>query len=148
MGDPRTHAPLDFRLGDGSLPPTIPKAPQPVPKPTHVRFGQAPPTAGQQDEAKKGGGLARGRDMRLVRVQANTPAFQIPLDAPSPIRESVGVVVKEGEIVHIANVALGPQHLLAEVVEAVEVEVGEELDCEVADGETAPPLEGGEEVVA
>ena len=36
---------------------------------------------GQQDEAEESSGLVRGRDMRLVRVKAKTPAFQIPLNA-------------------------------------------------------------------
>ena len=43
---------------------------------------------------------------------------------------------------------LRSQDLLAKVVQAVEVDVGEELAGEVADGETEAALEGGEQVIA
>ena len=97
---------------------------------------------GKEDESQEGGGLAGGRNVRLVRVEAKAPTLQIPLDPSVPLRELARIVVEEREILHVANVSLRPQHLFAEVVEAVEVEVGEELAGEVADGAT-PLLEGG-----
>ena len=56
--------------------------------------------------------------------------------------------MEEREIVHVAQIALRSQDLLAEVVQAVEVDVGEELAGQVADGQAAPALERGEQVVA
>ena len=148
LGNPGPHAVLDFDLGHGAVPPAVPHAPQTVAETAHVLFRQAPAPAVQQDEAQEGGGLAGGRDVRLVRVKAKAPTLQIPLDPPPPLRELLRIVVEQREVVHVPHVPLRAQHFLAEVVEAIEIEVGEELAGEVADGQAAPPFEGGEQVVA
>ena len=148
VGDPGPHALFDFELGHGAVPPAVPQAPHPVAEAPDILLRQAPPSAGKQNEAQEGGGLAGGGDVGLGRVKAQAPALQKALDPFPPFGELIRIVVEEGEVVHVAHVPLGPQHLLAEVVEAIEVEVGEELAGEVANGQAAPPLEGGEEVVA
>ena len=70
-------------------------------------------------------------------------AFEEPGDAVPPVREAFGVVVEEREVVDVAQVALRPQDLLAEVVQAVEVHVGEEPAGQVADGQATRALEEG-----
>lgn len=49
-----------------------------------------------------------------------------------------GVVVEQREVVHVVEVALRPQDLPSEVVQAVEMDVGAELAGQVADGQAAP----------
>ena len=75
-------------------------------------------------------------------------AFEVAVDPPPPVDESPRVVGKQDEVVHVAEVALRPQDFLAEVVEPVQVHVGEELAREVSDRQPPPPLEGREQVVA
>jgi hypothetical protein len=58
------------------------------------------------------------------------------------------VVRKRQKIIDVADVALDTQPLLDEVVERVQVDVGEELTRLVADGEAPPPLTGREQIVA
>ena len=148
VGNPGTHALLDFDLGHGPVPPAVPQAAQPVSEATYVLFREAPAAAGEQDEAQESGGLAGGGDVGLRRVKEQAAPLQKALDPFPPLGELIRIVVEEGEVVHVAHVPLRPQHLLAEVIEAVEVEVGKELAGEVADGQAAPPFEGGEQVVA
>ena len=147
VGDPGSHALLDFELSDAPVLPAVPQAPQTVAEATDILLRETAAAARQKDEAQEGGGLAGRRDVRLVRVKAQAPTLQVPLDLFPPLGELVRIVVEENEVVHVAHVPPGPQHLLAEVVEAIKVEVREKLAGEVADGQAAPPFEGGEEVV-
>ena len=62
--------------------------------------------------------------------------------------EDGGIIGEEGEVVGVAEIFLGVKLPLAEVVEAVEVDVGKELAGEVADRKSAFSGEGGEEIVA
>ena len=148
VGDPRAHPAFDLLARHRSLTPSVAQAPQAVAEAAHVRVGQAAQAAGQEDEAEELGRLLRLHDHGLARMQAQAAAFQEPGDAEPPALEAFGVVVEEREVVHVAQVALRSQHLLAEVVQAVEMDVGEELAGQVADGQAAPALERGEQVVA
>ena len=125
--DPRLYALFDLLAGHGAVPPTVPQAPQPVAETAHVLLREAPAAARQQNEPQEGGRLADGSDVRLERVQAQAAAFEKPLDALPPFEKLRRIVVEEREVVNVAEVALGSQHLLAEVVEAVEIDLGEEL---------------------
>ena len=148
VGDPRAHPALDLLAGHGSVAPPVSQAAQAVAEAMHVPFRQAAPAAGQEDEAEEFGWLLRLHDHGLARMEAQAAAFEEPGDAEPPVLEAFGVVMEECEVVHVAQVALRSQDLLAEVVQAVEVDVGEELAGQVADGQAAPALERGEQVVA
>ena len=78
--------------------------------------------------------LLRPGDTGLAWVQAQAATFQEAGNPAPPVLELPGVVVKQDEVVHIAQVALRTQDFLAEVVQAVQVEVGEELAGQVPDG--------------
>ena len=58
------------------------------------------------------------------------------------------VVGEHQKIIDVADIALDPQPVLDEVIERVEVDVGEELAGLVADGDAPPPFAGREQVVA
>ena len=75
-------------------------------------------------------------------MKPQTPSFQETGDAPPPLLEPIRIVVEKREVVDVAQIAFRPKNLLAEVVEAVEVEVGEELGvCAVENDATT----GGQE---
>ena len=134
VGDPRAHPALDLLAGHGSMAPPVAQPPQSVAEAAHVPFGQAAPAAGEEDEAQELRRLARRHDAGLARVEPQPAAFEESGDAVPPLHESLGVIVEQREVVHVAQVALRPQNLLAEVVEAVEMDIGEELAGQVADG--------------
>ena len=69
-------------------------------------------------------------------MQAQAAAFQIASDAVAPFVQLFGAVLEQGEVVHVAQVALRAQRFLAEV--AVQIHVGEELAGDVADGRPTP----------
>ena len=148
VGNPRAHPALDLLAGHGPMAPPVAQPPQAVAEAAHVRLGQAAPAAGEEDDAQELRRLARRHDAGLAGVEPQAAAFEEAGDAVPPLHEPLGVVVEEREVVHIAQVALRPQDLLAEVVEAVEMDVGEELAGQVADGQAPPALEGCEQVVA
>lgn len=86
------------------------------------------------DVAEEVAGRGQGRDRPAARVEAQAKAlgeerldlFQVP--------SGLGAVVQQqDEVVHVADVVAHPQRLLDEVVERVEVEVGEHLAREAAD---------------
>lgn len=81
-------------------------------------------------------------------MELEPPPLEKSIDAPTPLLQHVGVVVKEREVVDVAEITLRAQHFLDEVVEGVEVDVGEELAGQVADGKAATSLVRREEVVA
>ena len=81
-------------------------------------------------------------------MQAKPAAFQIAGNALLPLLQLVGAVVEQGEVVHVAQIALGAQHLLAEVVQSIQVQIGEELAGEVADRQPAAAFERREQIVA
>ena len=121
---------------------------QPVAEAAHVVFRQPPPAVGEQDVAEEGGRLRRGRHIRLARMQREPAPGEVHADAPAPLRQHRGAVMEQGEVVHVAQVPQRAQDFLHEVVQAVEVDVGEELAGQVADGQPPAALEGGEQVVA
>ena len=80
-------------------------------------------------------------------MQLQPPADEIVLDPPPPFGQHRGIVVEQREIVDVAHIG-GAQDLGDEMIEAVEVEVGEELARQIADRQTAAALERREQVVA
>jgi len=65
------------------------------------------------------------------------------LDLVQPRR----VIVEHSEVIGVAQVAAAPEPFLHEMVEAVQIEVGEELGCQVPDGDTVASFQGREEIV-
>ena len=80
-------------------------------------------------------------------MEPQPAAFEKAHYSLPPFPKLCGIVVKQREVVHIAQIAFRPQDLLAEMVEAVEIEIGEKLAGQVADRQSAPSLEGRKQVV-
>ena len=75
-----------------------------------------------------------GHDVRLVRMQAEAFLAQAFARLPAQFRQSRLVVVEDHHVIHVAEIRLDPEVFLHEVVEGIEIEIGEELAGEVADG--------------
>jgi len=106
-----------------------------------------PPSAGMQNEAEELGGLDSWQDGGLARVQPEPPALQVAVDARAPDGQHTRVVMEQGEIGNVPDIG-GAQHFGHPVVEAVEVEVGEELAGQVASRQPAAAPVGLEQVIA
>ena len=146
--DPTAHALSNFLPRDRTRVPAVTQSPQAITETTHVVFRQSPVTARKQDQAKKWGRLHSIQDDRLTRVKAQPPAFEILGDALSPRLKLLPAVVKQRKVIHVAQVPLRPQYFLAEVVQAVQIQIGEELAGQVANWQAAPTFERGEQIVA
>lgn len=70
------------------------------------------------------------------------------LDLPQDRPELGLLLAEDHEVVHVSEIGAAAEMLLHEVVQWVEIEVGEELAREVADRQAAPPLDRREEIVA
>ena len=81
-------------------------------------------------------------------MQRQASAGEIWRQPIAPAFQDLRVIVEQGEVVDVPNVAPHPQHLRAEMIEAIEVDVGEELAGQIADRQPAPPAIRLEQVVA
>ena len=81
-------------------------------------------------------------------MQRQPPPGEISRDPLPPILEHRRVVLEQREIVDVAQIALWPQHFGAEMIEAIQVDIGEELACQIADWQTAPTQNRGQEIIA
>ncbi len=72
------------------------------------------------------------------------PAGEVLLDPRSPIDKTCGIVVEQRKVVHVADVRR-LKHLGHEVIEAVQIQIGEELAGQIADRQAATPLEWREQ---
>ena len=148
VGDPRFYPLLDFLAVHCAMAPARAEASKPVAETPDILVRQPPASSRQEDDTEENRRLARESAPGLLRMEPQPSAFQEFRDPGPPFPEVLRIIVKQRKIVHVANVALRAQHLLADVVQAIKVEIGEELAREIADGKAAPPLEGGEQVVA
>ena len=146
--DPRPHPPGDFIFGDGPVPPAIPQAAQAVAEAADVVLGQAAAPIGQQHEAEERRQFMRRQDDGFSRMQPEPPFFKEHADPSPPLLELFAVVVKQSEVINIAQVTFCAENLLAEVVQTVEIDVGEELAGQVADGQAPASLKGRQQVIA
>ena len=89
-----------------------------------------------------------GKIDALGRVKPQPQANQKVPDLFSHVGQVLLVVGEHQKVIDVADVALDPQPVLDEVIERVEVDVGEELAGLVADGDASPPFAGREQVVA
>ena len=148
VSDPGLHTPLDVRARRVAPAPTVAQTPQAVAETADIIFRQSPPASGQQNETEERRRLARRHNPGLARVKAETTPFEVAGDPSPPFVQPLGLVVKQHEIVHVAHIALRPQDILAEMIEAVQIDIGEELAGQVSDGEAPPTLPRREQVVA
>ena len=81
-------------------------------------------------------------------MELQPPALQIGANPLAPLFKSRGVVMEQRKVVDVAQVSARPQYLLAEVIEPVEIDVGEKLTGQVADGKPPAALEWCQQVVA
>ena len=146
--DPGVDLPAHLILGHRRVSPAVAQPAQAVAEARHVLLRQPAPAAGQQHEAEKPRRLGRRHGPRLLWMQAQPSPLEVGRDAVSPVFEPARVVVEQREVVHVAQVSLRPKHLLAEMVEPVEIEVGEELAGQVAYRKPAAALDRRQEVVA
>ena len=80
-------------------------------------------------------------------MKPQTPLFKKLLDPLPPLRENCGIVMIQRKVINISDIGRG-QHPGHEMVERVEIEIGEELAGEIADRQTTPPLIGREQIIA
>src|SRR5262245_48946365 len=80
-------------------------------------------------------------------MKLEPPTSEIVLDPRLPVFEHGGVIVEQREVVYVAHIGR-PQYFGCKMVEAIEIEIGEELARQVSDRQAAAALEGGEKVVA
>lgn len=81
-------------------------------------------------------------------MEPEPPAGKVLPDAVPPRAKLLGVVVEHREVVDVAQIAPRPQDFLAEMIQPVEVHVGEELAGEIPDRQAAAPFEGRQQGVA
>lgn len=105
---------------------------QPPPEPGYVGFRQLPPAPGHQHIAKKLRGLRCEQDLRLARMQLQPAAFEEPGDARAPFGQHARIIMEKRKVIDIAQVRRA-EDFGAEMIERVEIEIGEELARKVAD---------------
>jgi len=145
--DPCADARVDAASIYRPRPPAITQAPQSAAETMDILLRQHPAAVLVEHEAEEVRGLGGGHDPRLFWMQAEPPALEELVDPGAPLTQHGRVVVEQGKIVDIAHVGR-TEHLGHEVVEPVEVEVGEELAGQIADRKATAPLVGREEIVA
>lgn len=122
-------------------------SPQAPFEPLHVRVRQRSFAVSVQDVAKKFGGLARRQNNCLSRMEKVPTLREECANAPLPFGQLIGRSRKEGKVVHISEIRR-PQYFGAEMIERIEMNVGEPLAGEIADGQTSPALKRGEQIVS
>jgi len=138
---------MPHRLVEVNRPRVIPVAqtPQAVAEPPHILLRQAAPPAAQQDKAEKGCRRLGRYDVRFVRMQRQPPPCETRGNALAPLDEDSGVVVKQGEVVDIAQIGRA-KDFFRKMIETVEIDVSEKLARQIADRQTAAALVGCEQV--
>ncbi len=81
-------------------------------------------------------------------MQTQAQPRQLRFDHHPGLAERFGGISQESEIIHVAQIGRDAGQSGDGVIEAIEVEVGEELAGEVADRKAAWALQGGEQGVA
>ena len=119
----------------------------PPPEPGYVGFRQPPPAAGHEDIAKKLRGLRCGQDDGLAWMQLQSATFEQPCDPALPLGQHARIVMEQRKVIDIAQVRRA-QDFGAEMIERVEIEIGEELAREIADRQAAPARERRKQVIA
>ena len=66
--------------------------------------------------------------------------MQIGFNARTPVAQNLRVVVQEHEVIAVAQIISAVQFMFDELIQAVQVDVGEELAVEIADGQALAGL--------
>ncbi len=118
----------------------------PATEPSHVFLNQK--SVRREDTiAQEPDALIARKNHALVLVDLKTQRLQESLDLQSHLVQPPLVVGEDQEVINVADVAQ-PETVGDEVIERIEVDVGEELARLVAQRQTPTPLGGGEQVVA
>jgi hypothetical protein len=126
VGDPGAYARIHVIHVDCPRPPSVTQAAQAVAEPPHLIVREAPVVTIAKDKAEKLSRLPTGQHERLARVNFEAPAAEVALDPRAPVQQGGGVICKQREVVHIAEIRR-MQNLGHEIIEAIEVEIGEKL---------------------
>jgi len=140
---------MPHRLVEVNRPRVIPVAqtPQAVAEPPHILLRQAAPPAAQQDKAEKGCRRLGRYDVRFVRMQRQPPPCETRGNALAPLDEDSGVVVKQGEVVDIAQIGRA-KDFFRKMIETVEIDVSEKLARQIADRQPAAAGQRRQQIVA
>ena len=89
---------------------------------------------GEDAESDEVGAVAGFKLLAFDGVDVEAEVLgEVGFELGADVCEEGGIVTEEGEVVGVAEVFLGVEVAFAVVIEAVEVDVGEELAGEVAD---------------
>jgi hypothetical protein len=99
----------------------------------HAAGTQLHPPVRPHHKAAKVHALRRAAQPVFVRVDFHQAGSQILAALPAPPVECGAIRAKEDEVIHIAHLSRHAQFLLHEVIEAIQVNVGEKLAGQVAD---------------
>jgi hypothetical protein len=130
MGDPGAHAHVRLADVDRPRPPLVTQPAQAIAEAAHVVLGQGAQAIGMQLKAEKRRRMQSRGYKGLGGMQPQAAALQIACDSTPPLSQQRRIVMKQGEVVHIPHIRRA-QHLCDEVIEAVEIEIGEELAGEI-----------------
>lgn len=142
VADPALHRGVD--LGEVDKAPGVGagEAAQAAAEAVAVVVAQAP-VVGKHQIAEEVQSVPRRADVGLARMQPQAVRGQ-PVLYRHPNLGAAALVVVEGDhVLDVAQIGLDPKLLLHEVVQAVEIEVGQELAGQVADPERTRPAGGG-----
>jgi hypothetical protein len=99
-------------------------------------------------EPEKFDSFIRSKDPALAFMYLQTVIGQKSPDLLTGGPQLGLVVAKDGKVVHVTHIPMRPECFFHVVVKGIQVYVGKQLACQVADGKPLPSLQGGEEVVA
>ena len=135
VSDPCAHAGVDIIEVDCSRPPLVAKAAQTIAKSPHVDPPEGGGARWNIARSRETAMTAARRDHGLVRVKLESSTDKILLDLQPQIRQHRGVIVEQRKVIHVAQIGR-LQDLGDEMIEAIEVNIGEELAGEIADRQT------------
>ena len=118
----------------------------PATEPSDVFLNQKS-VRGEDTIAQEPDALIARKDHALVAVDLKTQRLQEALGLSAYLMQPPLVVGEDQEVIDVPDVAQS-QAVADEMIERVELDVGEELARLVAKRQTPAPLDGGEQVVA
>src|SRR5262249_52382783 len=103
---------------------------------------------GEDAVTQKVDAVLGAQHLALGGVQPQAQAGEVGSHGLFDLPESTFVIAKDDEIVAVADVGMTAQRLFGKVVEAVEIDIGEELAGEVPNGQALTAACGREQIVA
>ena len=143
-----THQPLfDFGQRHLAIAEIFLHPPNTTEKSPDVFFHQQP-MRGEHSIAEKANALLDRKDRVLSWVKFQPQSAEKSADLFTGFRQLPLVVREQQKIIDIAHIALEPQSLFDEVIERIEIHVGEELTGLVADGDASASFAVCEQIIA